>query len=55
MPPESPWPFVAALSIGLVFTFVLVDHFAFAALFGLPLVGSLIGWHTQKPWRHEEL
>ena len=53
MPSESPWPFFLALSLTLVFAFLLVSHFVIAALCLLLVAGSLVGWHTQKPWEHE--
>jgi hypothetical protein len=53
MPSESPWPLALAVAIGLVFTALLLDHFATAALLGLLVAASLLSWHRQKPWQHE--
>jgi heme/copper-type cytochrome/quinol oxidase subunit 1 len=53
MPSESPWPLALAFTLALVFTALLLDHFATAALLGLPVLASLAAWHRQKPWFHE--
>jgi hypothetical protein len=54
MPSESPWPLALAFTIGLVFVFVLTDHWVTAGMCVLLVLASLVGWQTQKPWLHEE-
>jgi len=49
MPSESPWPIVLALCMVVVFTMLLVSHYAIAGIF-LGLAALALGaWHWKEP------
>jgi heme/copper-type cytochrome/quinol oxidase subunit 1 len=49
MPHESPWPPLLALSLGLVFTMLLIGKFGLAGIMAILCVLVLFGWHSQEP------
>jgi cytochrome c oxidase subunit I+III len=49
MPSESPWPILLALCAALMFTMLLLSHYAIAGLFLLGALLALAGWHSQEP------
>ena len=49
MPHDSPWPPLLALSLGLVFTCLLLEKFAVAGLVSILCALVLLGWHSQEP------
>ena len=49
MPSDSWWPILVAASAALMFTMVLISHYAVAGFCLIPLLLCLIGWHTQEP------
>jgi cytochrome c oxidase subunit I+III len=49
MPHESPWPLLLALSLGLVFTMLLIGKYGIAGIFGIVCVLVLFGWHSKEP------
>jgi cytochrome c oxidase subunit I+III len=46
---ESPWPIVFALCVALVFTLLLIDHWAIAGIFAALGALALLGWHSVEP------
>jgi cytochrome c oxidase subunit 1/cytochrome c oxidase subunit I+III len=49
MPHESPWPPLLALTLGLVFTCLVLEKFALAGLVSITCALVLLGWHSQEP------
>jgi cytochrome c oxidase subunit I+III len=49
MPSESPWPFVLALCLALVFVFLLSAHPVWAAVFLGGAIAALGAWHWKEP------
>jgi cytochrome c oxidase subunit 1/cytochrome c oxidase subunit I+III len=49
MPHESPWPILLALTLGLVFTMLVLGKYEAAGVMSLLTVGTLIGWHSKEP------
>jgi heme/copper-type cytochrome/quinol oxidase subunit 1 len=49
MPHESPWPILFALCLSAVFAVLTVEKFSVAAVFGVLLLLTLIGWHSKEP------
>ena len=49
MPHDSPWPPLLALSLGLVFTMLVVEKFTLAAILASLCVLTLLGWHSTEP------
>jgi hypothetical protein len=49
MPHESPWPPLLALSLGLVFTCLVIEKFAVAGLVSILCALCLLGWHSREP------
>jgi cytochrome c oxidase subunit I+III len=49
MPSESPWPLVLALSLAVVFSMFLTDHFVIAGIF-IGVCGLVLAaWHSKEP------
>jgi cytochrome c oxidase subunit I+III len=53
MPSESPWPFAVALALLALFTAMLTDHWAAAAICAGLVALAVAGWHRQQPYHHE--
>jgi cytochrome c oxidase subunit I+III len=49
MPHDSPWPPLLALSLGLVFTMLVIEKFTLAAILASLCVLTLLGWHSTEP------
>ena len=49
MPHDSPWPVLLAVAIALVFTMLVIDEFAVAAVMGGLCLLALAGWHSAEP------
>jgi cytochrome c oxidase subunit 1/cytochrome c oxidase subunit I+III len=49
MPHSSPWPPILALCLGLIFTFLALEKFGIAGIFGAFALLSLLGWHSKEP------
>jgi cytochrome c oxidase subunit I+III len=49
MPHSSPWPPALGLCLGLVFTFLVLEKFFVAGIFGALCLLSLVGWHSKEP------
>ncbi|HZR94591.1 MAG TPA: cbb3-type cytochrome c oxidase subunit I [Gaiellaceae bacterium] len=49
MPHDSPWPPLLALTLGLVFTCLVLEKFAAAGLVSITCALVLLGWHSQEP------
>jgi cytochrome c oxidase subunit I len=49
MPHDSPWPPLLALSLGLVFTCLVLEKFALAGLVSIACALVLLGWHSNEP------
>ena len=49
MPHSSPWPPTLGLCLGLVFTFLVLEKFFVAGIFGALCLLSLVGWHAKEP------
>jgi hypothetical protein len=49
MPHDSPWPPLLALSLGLVFTCLVLEKFAVAGLVSILCALVLLGWHSKEP------
>ncbi|MBV8079155.1 MAG: cbb3-type cytochrome c oxidase subunit I, partial [Actinobacteria bacterium] len=49
MPHDSPWPPLLALTMGLVFTCLVLEKFALAGLVLISCALVLVGWHAKEP------
>jgi heme/copper-type cytochrome/quinol oxidase subunit 1 len=49
MPHESPWPPLLALSLGFVFSMLVIQKFGIAGIGGILCVLVLFGWHSKEP------
>jgi cytochrome c oxidase subunit 1/cytochrome c oxidase subunit I+III len=49
LPHGSPWPPLLALSLGLVFTMLVIEKFTLAAIVSSLCVLTLLGWHSTEP------
>ena len=53
MPHDSPWPLALAVSIALVFVFLVVHKWVVAGFAASGLAIALLGWHAREPQEHE--
>jgi cytochrome c oxidase subunit I+III len=49
MPHDSPWPILFALCLSAMFAVLVVEKFTVAAVIGVVLLLTLVGWHSQEP------
>jgi cytochrome c oxidase subunit 1/cytochrome c oxidase subunit I+III len=49
MPHSSPWPVLVALSLSGAFAVLTVQKYSVALVFGVLLLLTLVGWHSQEP------
>src|SRR5262249_3203119 len=49
MPHESPWPPIVALTLGLVFSMLVIQKYYAAGIMGILVLLALVGWHSKEP------
>jgi cytochrome c oxidase subunit I+III len=49
MPHESPWPILLALCLSAMCAVLTVEKFTVAAVLGVLLLLTLVGWHSKEP------
>jgi heme/copper-type cytochrome/quinol oxidase subunit 1 len=49
MPHDSPWPILFALCLSAIFAVLTVEKFTVAAVLGVLLLLTLVGWHAKEP------
>jgi cytochrome c oxidase subunit I+III len=49
MPHESPWPILLALSLGVVFSLLVLKKFEAAGIAAILTLLTLVGWHSKEP------
>jgi cytochrome c oxidase subunit I+III len=49
MPHGSPWPVLVALCLSAMFAVLTIEKFTVAAVLGVFLLLTLVGWHSKEP------
>jgi cytochrome c oxidase subunit I+III len=49
MPHGSPWPVLVALCLSAIFAVLTIEKFTVAAVLGVFLLLTLVGWHSKEP------